>query len=311
MRVWQGLESLKAPIEAASIAVGTFDGVHLGHQALMRAAVEDARAHSRQSVVFTFDRHPAEVTAPDKVPGYLSLPDQRIETIRRLGVDDLVIACFDERFREISAEAFLHFVLVGCLGARAVLVGEDFRFGRNQEGDVTLLEDAQRRLGYTLRVLPPVMVDGEKVSSTAIRAYLRDGEIGRSAAMLGRPYALRGVVVEGEKLGRKLGYPTANLKLTREQVVPADGIYAVWVDWEGARYKGACSIGARPTVGGAERTIETYLLDFSGDLYGETIDLTFVERLRDELKFESLSALVEQIGRDVEDVRRMLRTGGE
>jgi riboflavin kinase / FMN adenylyltransferase len=309
MRVWQGLESLKTPIEAASVAVGTFDGVHLGHQALMRAACEDAHSHGRQAVVFTFDRHPAEVIAPDKVPGYLSLPDQRIDLIRELGVDDLVIACFDARFREISPEGFLHFVLVGCIGAQAVFVGEDFRFGRNQEGDIDLLREAQGRLRYTLHVLPPVMVGGEKVSSTAIRSYLREGHIGKAKAMLGRPYTLRGVVVEGEKLGRKLGYPTANIEMVREQVVPADGIYAVWVDWKGMRYNGACSIGMRPTVGGTRRTIETYILDFSGDLYGRTIDLTFVEWLRDELKFDSLSALVEQIGRDVELARDILTTG--
>lgn len=306
MKVWQGLDSITTPFPASSVAIGTFDGLHQGHQALIAAAVADARAQDRAAVVFTFDRHPAELTAPDRVPGYLTTPKQRVEILSALGVDDLVIARFDERFRELSPESFLRFVVYGILGARAIFVGEGFRFGRNQEGDTDYLRAAQERYGFALTVLEPVLVDGERASSTRVRQCLRAGDIEGAQRILGHPYVLSGIVVEGERLGRQLGFPTANLRLTQAQVVPADGVYAVWAEWRGRRWKGACSIGVRPTVGGTERTIEVYLLDFSGDLYGETLDVEFVARLREEMQFPSLEALVEQIVRDVAQVEAML-----
>lgn len=317
MRIWEGLESIDTPLEASTVAIGMFDGVHIGHQALIAAAVEDGRVHRRPSVVFTFDRHPAEQIAPDRFPGYLTTPEQRRRLIAALGPDHLVIARFDERFRQLSPEGFLRFVLVGILGAEAVFVGEDFRFGCNQAGDVAYLREAQARWDFALEVIPPVLVNGEKASSTRTRTLLRAGDIPGVEAILGHPYRLVGTVIEGERLGRRLGYPTANLRLSIPQVVPSDGIYAVWVEIPSAlarsatqdgrrRYKGACSIGMRPTVGGTTRTIEVYLLDFSGDLYGETLEMEFVARLRDELKFDSLEALVEQMRRDVSQVERML-----
>ena len=306
MQVWHGLESITHPFDAVSVAVGMFDGLHVGHQSLIRAAVDDARGNGRPSVVFTFDRHPAELIAPDRVPGYLSTPRQRETLLQNLGVDHMVVARFDRRFRELSPEAFLHFVLYGVLGAAALFVGEDFHFGRNQQGDVEYLREAQTRFGYTLQVHPPVLVAGERASSTRVRALLREGEPAAVMEMLGHPYVLNGVVVGGEKLGRDLGYPTANLRLNRAQVLPKDGIYAVWGDVRGMRLKGACSIGMRPTVGGTERTVETYLLDFNADIYGEEMDVEFVARLRDELKFDSLEPLIEQIGFDVEQARDIL-----
>ena len=307
MRVWNGLESITQPFDVASVAVGMFDGLHVGHQALIRAAVEDGRAHGRRSVVFTFDRHPAELISPDKVPGYLSTPRQRIALLEALGVEDVVVARFDERFRALSPEAFLHFVMYGVLGAKAIFVGGDFHFGRNQSGDVEYLREAQARFGYTVHVHPPVLMRSERASSTAIRAYLRSGDLAAATEMLGHPYVLSGVVAHGEKLGRKLGFPTANLRLSRAQVVPADGIYAVWGTVRGERRMGACSIGMRPTVGGAERTVETYLLDFDADIYGEEMDVEFAARLRDELKFETLEALVEQMEFDVRKAREILQ----
>jgi len=309
MRVWQGLETITTPFPASSVAIGTFDGLHRGHQALIAAAIADARAKGRQAVVFTFDRHPAELVAPDRVPGYLSTPKQRVEILTALGVDDLVIARFDEKFRELSPESFLRFVVYGILGARALFVGPDFRFGCNHAGDVEYLRGAQDRYGFAVNVLDPVLVDGERASSTRVRQCLRAGDIEGAQRVMGHRYALSGTVVEGEKLGRELGYPTANLRLTRAQVVPADGIYAVWVEWNGRRCKGACSIGVRPTVGGTERVIEVYLLDFTGDLYGETLELEFVARLREERKFDSLDALREQIARDVMQVDKLLVIG--
>ncbi len=306
MQVWQDLESITKPFEKATVAIGVFDGLHLGHQELVRQAVADARSHGRQSVVFTFDRHPAELIAPERAPGYLTTPPQRSEILAGLGIDHLAIARFDDRFRSLSPESFLRFVAKGVLGAQAVFVGNDFRFGCNQSGDVGYLREAQDRLGFQLFVLVPVVVGGERASSSRVRELLRVGDIPGAEAILGHPFVLSGVVVAGEKLGRKLGWPTANLQLELPLVIPADGIYAGWVYVHGQRYKGACSIGIRPTVGGKERSIEAYLIGYSGDLYGEPIDLQPVKRLRDEIKFDSLEALTEQIARDVADVDALL-----
>ncbi len=310
MNVWCGLDSIYPPLGTCMVAIGVFDGLHVGHQALISAAVRDAREQGRHAAVFTFDRHPAELLAPEHVPGYLTTPEQRARIFSGLGVDDLVIARFDERLRDLSPEAFLRFVVKGVLGAEAVYVGSDFHFGRGQEGDTEYLREAQERLGIRATVLEPVLVDGEKASSSRVRSLLREGDLSTALAVLGHAYALVGTVVEGQKLGRRLGFPTANIRLEMAQVVPADGIYAVWVDVEGSRYRGACSIGVRPTVGGTERTLEVYLLDFDGDLYGRHLSVEFVERLRDELKFDSLEALVEQMGRDVEQARDVLGGAG-
>jgi len=309
MRIWRGLESVAAPFEASTLAIGVFDGIHAGHQALIRSGVQDAHQNGRPSVVLTFDRHPSELLAPDKVPGYLTTESQRARLFEALGVDDLLIARFDERFREISPEAFLRFVVCGIIGARAVYVGFDFRFGKNQEGDTKYLRSAPVRCDFEVHVTDPVLVDGEKASSSRIRELLREGDVERASRILGRPYALVGIVVEGQKLGRTLGFPTANLEPAAKVVVPADGIYAVRVIRGPNRHMGACSIGIRPTIGGTARTVEAYLMDFSDDLYGEELEVEFVARLREERKFDSLAAMVQQIGRDVDEARKVLSMG--
>src|SRR5687768_15288254 len=200
MRIWRGLESVGEPFEASTLAIGVFDGIHVGHHALIRAAVEDGRRNRRRSAVLTFDRHPSELLAPEKVPGYLTTESQRTRLFEQLGVDDLVIARFDERFRELSPETFLRFVVCGVLGARAVFVGFDFRFGKNQAGDTEYLRSAPGRCDFEVHVMDPVMVDGEKASSSRIRELLREGNVERAARILGRPFALAGTVVEGQKL---------------------------------------------------------------------------------------------------------------
>jgi riboflavin kinase/FMN adenylyltransferase len=308
MHIWHGLESINEQFSACTLAIGMFDGIHVGHQTLISAAVADAKEHGRAAAVLTFDRHPMELIAPDRTPGYLSTLPQRELLFEELGVDHLVIARFDERFRELSPEGFLRFVVKAVLGADAAFVGFDFRFGCDHAGDVAYLKDSQNRLDLEVNVLDPVLVDGEKASSSRIRALLTEGKLDNALIILGHPFILRGMVVEGQKLGRKLGFPTANIDLERAQVIPKDGIYATRVEVGGKRLMGACSIGLRPTVDGKERTIEVYLLDFDGNLYGKMLDLDFVARLRDEAKFGSLEDLVEQIGKDVEDARDILLT---
>lgn len=310
MRISAGLESIRNPIAACSVAIGVFDGVHRGHQALIRNAVADAHAAEHESVVLTFDRHPAELIAPDRAPEYISTPDQQRALFAEMEVDHLVIARFDERFRDLSPESFLRLVVIGVLGAAAVFVGSDFRFGCEQAGDAAYLREAQERLGFKLHVLEPVLSGGERVSSTRIRDLIRSGDLVSAREALGHPFLLTGTVVEGARLGRTLGYPTANLVPTTRQVVPANGIYACRVFVDGRTCRAATSIGLRPTVSDdVERTIEAFLLDFDGDLYGRTLDVEFVARLRDEERFDSLTELVRQIADDVSEVERLLPEG--
>jgi riboflavin kinase/FMN adenylyltransferase len=307
MNLFEGLESVPNPFPSATVAIGTFDGVHIGHQAIIRAAVEDARAHTRPALVFTFDRHPKEIVAPDQVPPYLTTPEQRRRLIADLGADALIVARFDKALSQLFPDEFVETILQAKLGAKAVVVGQNFGFGRERAGNVAYLEQAQARFDFTLRAIEPVLMDGTPVSSTRIRDCLQSGDIRSAERLLGHPYLLAGTVVAGQRLGRQLGYPTANLALTYRQAVPADGIYAVYLHLSDGRIQpGACSIGSRPTVEGAGRAIETYLLDFDEDLYGQGVEIRFVERLREERKFESLEALVAQMARDVAQARRIL-----
>lgn len=306
MHVWNGLDSITRPLPASSVAVGTFDGVHVGHQALIATAISDARGSDRVAVAFTFDRHPSTLVDPEHVPGLLTTPEQRRAAIEGLGADHLVVARFNQELRDMPPDRFVRDILVELLGARTVCVGAGFRFGRDRAGDEQCLREMGERLGFHVRVLAEVRLDGERVSSSGIRRLLDAGDVRRAAQWLGRPYALVGLVVEGEKLGRKLGYPTANIRPTHQQAVPRDGVYAVWVRVDGELHPGACSIGMRPTVGGRSRTIEAYLLDWSGSLYGCEVELVFESRLRDELAFPDLDSLVAQMDKDVEEVRRRL-----
>jgi riboflavin kinase/FMN adenylyltransferase len=312
MNVFEGLETLPQPFAASSLAVGTFDGVHLGHQTIIRTAVEDARQHGRPAIVLTFDRHPTELLAPDRVPGLLTTPTQRNRYIAELGADALLILRFDSTLAQLTPHAFLQDIVAQRLGAKAIVVGVDFCFGKGRAGNVAYLTDEQAEFGFQLHPLQPVMVGDQPASSTRIRERLRSGDIAEAERLLNHPFLLAGKVVSGQRLGRELGYPTANLQLSTRQVVPADGIYAVQVILDdGEVYGGACSIGNRPTIEGAGRSIETFLLDFSADLYGRGMELRFIKRLREELKFDSLEALKVQMALDVKAARAALEEASQ
>ena len=311
MNVYEGLESVPASFAHTTVAIGTFDGIHVGHQAIVRTAVEDARAHGRPALVFTFDRHPAELLAPERAPAYLTTPEQRDRLIAELDADALVIAHFDAAFSQMSPDLFLQRILKELLGAESIVVGTNFCFGKGRAGDITYLERNQTTFGYELQALEPVLVEGLPASSTRVRERLQAGDIAEAERVLGHPYLLAGVVVEGQKLGRQLGYPTANLSLNYRQMVPADGIYAaVATLQDGSQVGGACSIGERPTVEGAGRSIETYLFDFDADLYRQPMELRCVQWLRAEAKFDSLEALKAQMARDVVEARVVLAKAG-
>ena len=279
------------------VAVGEFDGVHLGHREVMRGA----------DTVLTFEPHPRTVVAPDKAPKLITSLDTKADLVAGLGVRELVVIPFDGVFSQQSPQGFIDDVLIGALDAQRVSVGENFRFGHRAKGDVALLraQDA-----FETRVVELVEVDGEVISSSHIRSLLEAGDVTRAATCLGMPFQLRGTVEHGDKRGRALGFPTANLIPDPALVCPAHGVYAcrAAVDLDGAWqwWPAATNVGVRPTfVTGRGLLVEPYLIGFSGDLYGRELRLAFLERLRGELAFDSVEALVEQMERDVDETRRI------
>lgn len=305
-----GMRSLS--LRASVVTIGSFDGVHRGHQAIIRTALERAQSLEVPAVAVTFDRHPQEAIQPQNAPPYLSTLTSRLRLLLETGLRDVLVLRFDRELASMHPEAFVQSVLKGHLNARHIVVGRDFRFGHQRLGSVQYLLEAQSRFGFTVEAVPDVLYRGERISSSRIRQALLDGEVQEASAMLGRAYILEGVVVRGQQLGRTLGYPTVNLSLRTAQLVPKDGIYAgrLLHPRTGRFYTAAISIGVRPTVDGKTRTIEAYLIDFSGDLYGEEVHLAFFHRLRDERRFESLSALKAQMDRDVEQVVALMNTMG-
>ncbi len=271
----------------------------------MAQLVRGARAEKASAIAATFDPLPIQALAPGAPASALSDVGDRIRLLREAGVDTVVVFRFDEAFAKLSADLFVDRVRAAG-DVRRIVVGPDFHFGHRAEGDVDTLRARAARDGFAVEVVRPVEIDGEIVSSTRIRNLLLAGEVERAARLLGRPYGVRGLVVHGAKRGRALGFPTINLALPRERLLPRDGIYAMWAEMGVGRFKAAASLGVRPTFGGGERVLEAYLLDFSGELYGEEVQVTFTKRLRDEMAFASPADLSAQIARDVEETKRAL-----
>ncbi|GIV21046.1 MAG: riboflavin biosynthesis protein [Armatimonadota bacterium] len=298
-------------LRASVVTIGVFDGVHRGHRAILSVAVQRAQQQGIPAVAITFDRHPQEALQPEKPPPYLTTLTTRLRLLLENGAQDVLVLRFDRDLAALHPEEFLQSVLHKRLNARRIVVGGDFRFGYRRLGSVDYLREVQSRFGFEVEAVPDVLYRGERISSSRIRQALHEGEVREASLMLGRAYALEGVVVRGQQLGRKLGYPTVNLNLLTPQLVPRDGIYAGRLLHlrTGNVYPAAISVGVRPTVDGTRRTIEAYLLGFSGSLYGEEVHLAFFHRLRDERKFESLHALKEQMDRDVQQVEVLMEQG--
>ncbi len=306
MRRWRGYEAAPGGWGRAVATIGVFDGVHRGHQEIIRYAVTRAGELDLQSVVVTFDPHPASVVRPGSHPAVLTEPARKAELIEELGVDVLCVIPFTPAFSQLSAEEFGHDVLVEHLHAALVVVGENFRFGHHAAGDVALLGRLGRTFGFTVEDAPLVSAGDVVFSSTYIRSCVAAGDVAAAAAALGRPHRLEGVVVRGDQRGRELGFPTANLMCAPHAAVPADGVYACRLQVRGKTHRAAVSVGTNPTFGGREQRVEAYVLDFDADLYGERVGLDFVARLREMRRYEGPEALVEQIGRDVADTRAAL-----
>ena len=294
------------------LTIGSFDGVHRGHQALIGAMVEDARRLGSPAIVLTFFPHPSVVLRGRRPSFYIMTPDEKAAALLALGVDGVVTQHFDQAMAHIPAHDFLA-LLRRHLGFKRLWVGEDFALGHRREGNRLFLEKASREYGYDLHVVPPFLMGGEAVSSTRVREALRSGDVARAASYLGRPFALPGKVVRGAGRGRRLGFPTANLDFWDERAYPGVGVYACWVAVAGGRFPAVTNIGLRPTFEtDAQRpVIEAHLLDADVDLYEREIALVFVERLRDERRFEGAEALREQIQRDIARARGLLTSGND
>ena len=291
--------------QGSVVCIGAFDGLHLGHRALVRRAVGRAQALGVPAVALSFEPLPREFFARDQPPPRLTLARGKVQGLRELGADGLGLLRFDANLSAMTAEDFVRRLLVQRLAAREVWIGPEFRFGHKRGGDLPLLQAMGAELGFSAGEIEPVQALGERVSSTRIREALRAGDFLQAENLLGRPYAIGGRVVRGKQLGRTLGFPTANLRFPKTPAL--SGIYATWVHGLGDKpMASVSSFGTRPTVQGVEPLLEAHLFDFDGDLYGRHIEVEFVAKLRDELKFPDLPALTEQMHRDADNARRLL-----
>lgn len=294
-----------------NLAIGNFDGVHRGHQALLLAMIDDARGYGRQAGVLTFDPHPSAVLRPDRAHSYLTTVPERLESLAELPLDFAVVYPFNLETAGTPAAEFIGSVQQAVQMA-ALWVGPDFALGRNREGDVPALRAIGRVLGYTVHTIEPHLLDGEEVRSGRIRAYLLDGDVEAAAGQLGRPYQVTGIVVAGAQRGRTIGFPTANLAVPSARLLPANGVYATWAHLDddpvmrGQRLASVTNVGVRPSFDNGQRTVETHLLDFDGNLYGRPLTLLFIARLRPEQRFPSVEALTAQIRLDAAAGRRLL-----
>ena len=317
MRIWRGdLRSFRFS-GPTFLTIGNFDGVHLGHQALLRVLQTEAAAHSpaAKTALLTFDPHPLAVLRPDLPLHLLTTPQERLRLIEQCGFDLGIIQPFDMELASLTPDQCMA-VLVERLGLARLVVGPDFALGRGRSGNVDVLRALGTRLGYDVSVIEPIASAGGEIRSHQIRQSLLTGAVTNAAQMLGRLYPIAGIVEEGERRGRTIGVPTANLRPIPQRLIPADGVYATWAhlpDSCTAKPRASVTnIGVRPTVDGRRRRIETHLLDFpaageSGELYGQRLSVSFVARLRDEIRFDGLEALVAQIQRDISATRRLLR----
>jgi riboflavin kinase / FMN adenylyltransferase len=303
--ICQRLEGLPALGEKLHLALGVFDGVHLGHQAVIAAAVDAARREGGLAGLLTFDPHPIRVIAPGKAPSsLLETLDHKARVVGGLGVELFIPLHFDAAMASMVAVEFV--ARLTAAPVQTIAVGEDWRFGHKRAGDVNLLRNEAVRCGFRLEAVAPVMFEGDRISSTRIRQAIHDGNLDEAARMLGRRYSVSGEVVKGDQLGRQLGFPTANIATGNLQL-PPDGVWSVRVNDAAGRYRdGVANLGVRPTVGGTRRLLEVHLMDFSGEIYGENLEVCFHQQLRTEMKFPTLEALKERIAKDVQAARESL-----
>lgn len=295
--------------DAAVVTIGVFDGVHRGHQAIIAECVKEASRRGVPSVALTFERNPREVVCGES-PCVITSPARKLEVLAELGIDFTVSVSFGRPFASMTPEEFCAHVLFEHLGAKQVCVGENFRFGKNGAGDVSTLAEQGKKLGFDLDVVPLVALDLGPLSSTLVRGLICEGRVQEVMAALGRPYTVTGRVVPGHRRGKSLGFPTANLRLERDFCVPPDGVYAGMAVLEQAKYMCAINIGSNPTFGDTQTALEVFLLDFEGNIYGESLQIEFHHRLREEKAFQGEEELIRQMRKDVKKARMLLGEQG-
>jgi riboflavin kinase/FMN adenylyltransferase len=309
MNIIEDIEKIDHPYKNAVITIGNFDGVHIGHQALFHQVLEKVRALQGTSIVMTFEPHPARVLKQNNHPPLITLYEQKIELIEKAGIDILICIHFTRKFASIPAKEFIEKILVDRIGMKAIVVGEDYTFGKNREGNLDLLKTYGKRIGFEVIVVRKIQISNnseDKISSTRIRELISDGKVAESQKLLGRHYQIRGTVMTGrDRGGRLLGFPTANINLY-DELSPKTGVYAVTVECKGSKYKGVANIGYSPTFDDRIFTVEAHLLDFNDDIYGQKIRVNFIKRLRDEKKFLNISELSKQIKKDIDKARDII-----
>ncbi|RVW03893.1 bifunctional riboflavin kinase/FAD synthetase [Rhodococcus xishaensis] len=317
MQRWRGLDDVPADWGRCVLTIGVFDGVHRGHAQLISRAVDAAEERGMSSVLMTFDPHPAEVVRPGSHPAQLTTLPRRAELVEALGADVFFVMPFTPEFMKLSPERYVHEILVERLHVAEVVVGENFTFGRKAAGDIDVLREMGARFGFAVDGVSLLAEHAVTFSSTYIRSCVDAGDVAAASEALGRPHRVEGVVVHGDGRGRGLGFPTANIVPPMYAAIPADGVYATWFTVLGSgpvegtvepgrRYKAAVSVGSNPTFSGRARTVEAFVLDHEADLYGQHVAVDFVERVRGMEKFDSVDALVEEMGRDAEKARKIL-----
>ncbi|WP_207390377.1 bifunctional riboflavin kinase/FAD synthetase [Rhodococcus sp. ABRD24] len=317
MQRWRGLDDVPADWGRCVLTIGVFDGVHRGHAQLITRAVDAARERGTASILMTFDPHPAEVVRPGSHPAQLTTLPRRAELVEELGVDVFCVMPFTTEFMKLSPERYVHEILVERLHVAEVVVGENFTFGRKAAGNVDLLRETGARFGFAVDGVSLLAEHAVTFSSTYIRSCVDAGDVAAAAEALGRPHRVEGVVVHGDGRGRGLGFPTANIAPPMYSAIPADGVYAAWFTVLGSgpvagtvepgqRYQAAVSVGTNPTFSGRTRTVEAFVLDREADLYGQHVAVDFVERVRGMEKFDSVDALIEEMGRDSDRARQIL-----
>jgi riboflavin kinase/FMN adenylyltransferase len=305
MELIRGVHNLAERHHGCVASIGNYDGLHLGHRQVLRQLSEQAREDGLPSLVMCFEPTPLEFFCGDKAPARLSTFREKVEQLGAMGIDRFFCVRFDPELAEMSPEQFVRDLLVDGIGVRHLVVGDDFRFGRDRSGDFNTLEVAGRTHGFEVVDTPSYSVDGIRVSSTIVRESLAKGDLGLAERMLGRPYSMSGRVVRGDQLGRQLGFPTANLRVGRHKP-PLRGVYAVRIRGLGQVRAGMASLGTRPTVDGTEMRLEVHIFDFGEDIYGRHIQVEFARRLRTEKRFDSVELMTEQLHRDGRDARRVL-----
>lgn len=279
------------------VALGSFDGLHYGHLSLVKKTVQVAKENNGKSMVFTYKNHPKTLVKPESSPKLIMDLETKLKYLEEENIDIVVLKSFNKEFMSMSAEDFIKFL---CLdyNVKGIIVGFNFKFGYKNLGDIDLLKNLQDKYGYELYIMEPYTYNGDVISSTRIRKMLLEGDVEEATKMLSKPYLIKGKVIHGKKLGRTIGFPTANLQFDEKMIIPKKGVYYTNIEYNNKIFKGITSVGNNPTVNGKQLTIETFILNFNDTIYGQEVKVYFIERIRDEIKFNSLEELIEQIKQD-------------